>query len=275
MEPDPARTWLRRSAAPFVWLWLVALLAGGGVGAIQVTANDVVRPASLATGEPTPPSVTVGAAAAPGAEPPPPIPAVTTTPPPPPTTTPPRRRSVVEQAHVPYAIVGDLVLVHPARLVERVAFHQSNHEGALAQQPTSSAVNGTVLESRDRLTAATSAADIVVDPATPIVSPVSGTVKRAGSYVLYCKHRDDYVVIEPDGRPGIEVKLLHITGEQVEPGQRVEAGVTLLAPRATILPFDSQVDDLRTADPAWPHVHVEVVDSSVPNVPSPGGGGGC
>lgn len=39
------------------------------------------------------------------------------------------------------------------------------------------------------------------------------------------------------------------------------------APRQ--LPFESQVDAFRTADPAWPHVHVEVIDPSIPNVPNP------
>jgi hypothetical protein len=51
-------------------------------------------------------------------------------------------------------------------------------------------------------------------------------------------------------------------------------GSTVIAASAHQLPFALQVDDLRTADPAWPHVHVEVVDPSIPNVPSPGGGCG-
>ncbi len=81
-------------------------------------------------------------------------------------------------------------------------------------------------------------------------------------------------MIEPDARPGWEVKLLHIDGVQVQAGQRVEAGVTVIAPRPTILPFGSQVDD-HTAEPAWPHVHIEIVDPSIPDRPNPGGGGGC
>ncbi len=55
-------------------------------------------------------------------------------------------------------------------------------------------------------------------------------------------------------------------------GQRVTAGQTPIAAGPTQLPFVSQVDELRTADPAWPHVHVEVVDPSIPDRPSPGGG---
>ena len=170
------------------------------------------------------------------------------------------------------AAVGAVVLHHPSDRVERVGFHQSNHEGAQEMTVLPTAVQPVTLESRERLTGAHSAVDVVVDPAAAIRSPVTGTVKRAGTYVLYCRYSDDYVVIAPDGQPNLEVKILHIDGEQVTKGQRVEAGVTLLAPRPTPLPFESQVDELRSADPAWPHVHIEVVDPSIPNVASPGSG---
>jgi hypothetical protein len=50
----------------------------------------------------------------------------------------------------------------------------------------------------------------------------------------------------------------------------VEAGVTVVASHVRTFPFRSQVDDHTTA-PHWPHVHVEVVDTSVPDRPS----GGC
>jgi hypothetical protein len=110
-----------------------------------------------------------------------------------------------------------------------------------------------------------------VDPALEIRAPVTGTVKRAGTYVLYCKYSDDFVVIDPDDRPGWEVKVLHIDGVRVSVGDRVDAGVTVLAPRPTPLPFRSQVDD-DTAEPSWPQVHIEVVDPTVPNPPRPGSG---
>lgn len=190
----------------------------------------------------------------------------TTTAPPAPT------RHVGQQAWAPMAAAGPVALVHPADRVERVAFHQSNHEGARELAAAPSAVAPVVLESRERLSSAATAADVVVDPAAAIRAPVTGRVVRAGTYVLYCRHADDYVVIAPDAQPGWEVKVLHIDGEQVDVGQRVEAGVTQLAPRATQLPFESQVDELRTVEPAWPHVHIEVVDPAIPNVPSPGGG---
>jgi hypothetical protein len=96
-------------------------------------------------------------------------------------------------------------------------------------------------------------------------------VLYGGTYVLYCKHSDDFVVIEPDDHPGWQVKVLHIDGLQVRPGARVRAGETVLAPRATQLPFQSQVDEV-TASPAWPHVHIEVIDPTIPDRPT---GKGC
>ena len=211
--------------------------------------------------------------AAPPSTVPPALPETTTTAAPTSTTTaPPPPRAVTTQAWTPMAAVGAVVLHHPSDRVERVGFHQSNHEGAQEMSVLPTAVQPVTLESRERLTGAHSAVDVVVDPAAAIRSPVTGTVKRAGTYVLYCRYSDDYVVIAPDGQPNLEVKILHIDGEQVTKGQRVEAGVTLLAPRPTPLPFESQVDALRSADPAWPHVHIEVVDPSIPNVESPGSG---
>ncbi len=100
---------------------------------------------------------------------------------------------------------------------------------------------------------------------------MSGTVIRSGTYILYCEYSDDFAVIEPDERPGWEVKILHIDNVQVFKGDRVEAGVTVIADGPTPLPFRSQVDDATSA-PSWPHVHIEVIDPSIPDRPS---GSGC
>jgi hypothetical protein len=179
---------------------------------------------------------------------------------------------VVDPAWSPFASVGGVLLVHPAAQVERVGFHQSNHEGAQELDVATTAVSPTTLETRGRLTGDRTAADVVVEPSAEIRSPVTGRVKRAGGYTLYCKYHDEYLVVSPDGHPSWEVKLLHIVGLQVKAGDRVVAGETPIAAHANQLPFESQVDEAASVGPAWPHVHIEVVDPSIRNRPSPGGG---
>lgn len=179
-------------------------------------------------------------------------------------------RRVSEQLWTPFAHVGGVTLTLPSSRVEWIGFHESNHDGA-RRLTSVGVVPAADLESRRRDTGSRTAADVVADPNVEIRSPVTGTVKRAGSYVLYCKLSDDFVVIKPDAHPGWEVKVLHIDGLRVSRGQRVIAAETVLAPRPRKLPFESQVDELSTTTP-WPHVHIEVVDPSIPDRPTPGGG---
>jgi hypothetical protein len=180
-------------------------------------------------------------------------------------------RVVAEQAWVPFATAGGVTLHHPSARVERVGFHESNHDGARQLDPLPTAVAPVTLETRERPTGSRTAADVVADPGEEIRSPVTGRVKRAGGYVLYCDSSDNFVVVEPDAHPGWEVKILHIDGLRVRAGDPVVAGETILAPRPRRLGFESQVDEISSVDP-WPHVHIEVVDPSIPDRPSPGGG---
>ncbi|MGI8538007.1 MAG: hypothetical protein ACR2K2_16365 [Mycobacteriales bacterium] len=228
----------------------------------QSSPAPVRAPVVVASAAPRPP---------PPPSPPPPSPPAPPLPPLPPP--PPKRvRSVVEQPWTPFATVLGVTLYHPSRRVERIGFHQSSHDGAGTFDPLPTAANPVTMSDRNRGTGPRTAADVVVDPEVEVRAPVDGTVIRSGTYVLYCKYSDDFVVIEPVNRPGLEVKMIHIDGVRVKAGDRVVAGKTVLAPRATKLPFTSQVDRLRSADPAWPHVHLEVVDPSIPDRPSPGGG---
>lgn len=183
-------------------------------------------------------------------------------------------RTAYDTAYVPFAEVGGITLHHPSKVVEAIGFHQSNHEGAREQAVAKTAAGPVLLGDRGRLSGRHSAADVVVAPDVEIRSPVTGVVIRAGTYTLYCDHLDDYVVIAPDANPAWEVKVLHIDGVVVAAGDRVRAGSTMIAPRATVLPFRSQVDG-HTASPAWPHTHIEVVDPSIPNVPNGGSGSGA
>jgi hypothetical protein len=177
----------------------------------------------------------------------------------------------LEQDHTQFASAGPVDLFHPARRVELIGFHEAGHDGSQQQTPTDGAAPSVILESRGRNTGSRTAADIVVDPEVEIRSPITGTVIRGGTYVLYCDYSDDFLVIEPDAAPGWEVKIFHIDGLMVGVGDELEAGVTVIAPRATRLPFESQVDEF-TDEPSNPHVHVEVIDPSIPDIPTPGGG---
>ena len=164
---------------------------------------------------------------------------------------------------------GGLVIANPAVALEMAGFHQSSHPGALAMAAVGGVgLESSVMDSRNRGTVATGAIDIAVHPLVSIHAPVSGSVVRAGEYLLYCTYGDGFVVINPDDRPDLEVKVLHVQDVAVSPGDRVEVG-DRIAGYASVFPFRSQVDDL-TAEPSWPHVHIEVVDPSVPRNRSSG-----
>jgi len=178
---------------------------------------------------------------------------------------------VTQQNYTPFATAGGVVLRHPANRVERIGFHESTLDGAQQLESLSTSAPTLVLDARARDTVSRGAADVMVDPDAEIRAPVTGTVRYAGTYVLYCKYSDDFLIIEPDSHPGWEVKMLHIDGVKVGPGNRVEAGVTVVAPHATRLPFESQVEET-SFRPAWPHVHIEIDDPNVPDRPT---GPGC
>ncbi len=162
-----------------------------------------------------------------------------------------------------FASVLGVKLFHPAKFVERIGFHQASdkRDRDLAVRKTAKAPK--VLPARGRGTSARSAADIVVEPREGIYAPVSGIVKRARSYRLYCKYPDNFAVISPDGHPELEVKILHMHGLRVHAGQRVVAGKTKLAWHATKFPFRSQVE--RFTKHKWPHVHIEVTKLAIPS----------
>ena len=247
-----------------------ALVEGGAPSATSsteattTTAASTTTTAAPATSSTRPPATAAPTTAAPGTTA---AVAVAAAPAPGPAAT----RKVFEQAYTPFATVGGVVLRHPASRVELIGYHESNLDGARDLEPLPTSAPHTILEGRARDTGARTAADIIVDPDAEIRAPVTGTVLYSGTYVLYCKYSDDFLVIEPDDHPGWEVKVLHIDGVRVRPGNRVTAAQTVIAPRATRLPFASQVEE-GAATPPWPHVHVEVDDPTIPDRPTPGGG---
>ena len=158
----------------------------------------------------------------------------------------------------------------PVTRYEMVGFHESGHDGAF-QLEVVGIDDWTTLASRGRGTGSRTAADIVVPVGEPVLAPIDGTVIRAGTYTLYCDHSDSFVVIEPDGRPGWELKMFHFDGLAVQVGDTVVASSTQIGSSGKVLPFESQVDEF-TAEPSNPHVHIEVIDTSIPDRPSSGGG---
>ena len=169
-----------------------------------------------------------------------------------------------------FALAGDLEVRMPVSRYETVGFHESGHDGAF-QLEVVDLNDWTTLASRGRGTGSRTAADIVTRVDEPVMAPIDGTVIRAGSYTLYCDHTDNFVVIEPSGRPGWELKIFHFSGLQVGVGDEVIASDTVIGTGGRILPFVSQVDEF-TAEPSNPHVHLEVIDTSIPDRPSSGGG---
>lgn len=186
------------------------------------------------------------------------------------TTTAPIPLDYHDVGYVQFAWAGDLPVFLPVTRYETVGFHESGHDGAF-QLEVVGLVDWLTLESRGRGTGSRTAADIVVPPGEPIMAPITGTVLRAGTYTLYCDHSDNFIVIEPDGRPGWELKIFHFEGLAVTVGDAVVVSETLIGTSGRILPFESQVDEF-TAEPSNAHVHIEVIDTSIPDRPSSGGG---
>lgn len=73
------------------------------------------------------------------------------------------------------------------------------------------------------------AADLGADPGTAVWSPVTGVVVGVRPYLLYDKHEDYEVHIQPEGRDGVDVVMIHIQDVVVKPGDKVKGGVTRIA----------------------------------------------
>ena len=67
-----------------------------------------------------------------------------------------------------------------------------------------------------------------------VYAPVTGTVTKVTTYMYEGKLEDYEVHIEPDGLPGHEVVIIHITGVVVREGDRVSGGATPIARIAEI-----------------------------------------
>ena len=186
-----------------------------------------------------------------------------------------------------FASIDDLPLQLPFASPLYIGFHEASRPEALALDPVGRLIandNPTkftagedrtgpsyrVLSSRGRARPATSAVDVVLPLGSSVAAPVTGTVVEVKDYALYGSLRDWRVVIEPEGRPDLQVVLIHLEKPSVRAGDRVLAGSTTLA-QVRLLPVPSHVDYV--LNERHPHVHIEVkpaVDSEPydPNAPA-------
>lgn len=155
-------------------------------------------------------------------------------------------------AATPVAAVDDVQLLNPQPGSAYVGFHQAAYTDSADMQPG----HGTqMLPSRGRTTGPASALDVAAT-GKPVLSPVTGRVSAVIHYQLYGEHDDVRIEITPAGRTDLTVVVLHVTDPQVDVGQAVVAGHTVVADQGAQFPFESQID--RFVDDPGPHVHLEV-----------------
>ncbi len=170
---------------------------------------------------------------------------------------------------------GDVEIVQPSPHVQMVGFHEGGSaaddvrpaaapDRNLGEEPVASErredpLPSMVLPGRGRGTGSATAIDVAMDEGRKVFAPVTGTVTAANEYSLYGKVTDTIITIEPDGHPDVQLKILHVLDAQVEIGDRVEAGRTVLAEGPHKLPFSSQIDRFVTKKGrTLPHVHLEM-----------------
>lgn len=174
-----------------------------------------------------------------------------------------------------FAVFEDVDLHLPTEQPVLVGFHEASSRDALEMRPVGEVVDNEnttkfdppdggevgsdylVLSSRGRPQAATSAVDVMMREDDPVRSPVHGTVTDVREYHLYGSHQDYRLEVAPEGRPELRIVLIHVDDVEVEVGDVVVAGQTILAWTARPFPFGSQIDRYTEPD-RWPHVHVEV-----------------
>lgn len=109
--------------------------------------------------------------------------------------------------------------------------------------------------------------DVGAAAGTVVRSPVTGTVVLVKNYDLYGEVPDIEIHIQPDGRPDLDVVLIHTTDPLVKAGDKVEAGVTEIS---HVRDIAKDLDDVQLAfytpeeDPGN-HTHVQVNNADYEN----------
>ena len=108
--------------------------------------------------------------------------------------------------------------------------------------------------------------DVGAAAGTVLRSPVSGEVVLVKDYLLYNEVPDVEIHIQPDGRPDLDVVLIHTENPLVKQGDRVEAGVTEISHvRDIATPLvDVQLYFYTAGEDPGNHTHVQVNDTNYP-----------
>lgn len=190
------------------------------------------------------------------------------------------REDAAQEGRSMVASYEDLELAGISDDTEVIGFHEAYYSGGLSltpEGPVQANLNpgkseveadadaptepmSMILPPRNRATHAHSAIDVAMPVGSDVVSPVDGTVVSVSEYHLYGQYLDTRIEIRPDDRPDIVLVMLHVTDAQVEVGDAVAAGRTVVADGPTAFPFESQIDRFaaEVAGQALPHVHLEL-----------------
>ncbi len=190
---------------------------------------------------------------------------------------------------LPYATIDQLkmTLYLPSvyKHIRGIGYHESSHTRAYSMKPsgrvlkndnawdlevelTSTAPLPTynIMESRGEYAAGTTVADIAMDPGTPVLPPISGTITKIAPIVIYNEYQDMQIEMRPDGYPNVVVAFLHVDKIRVKAGDHVLQGKTPIGiPKDWRGIIPSEVEDY--IKPAMPHVHIQVNTPAPPDQP--------
>jgi murein DD-endopeptidase MepM/ murein hydrolase activator NlpD len=115
---------------------------------------------------------------------------------------------------------------------------------------------------------ADSAADVGAPPGSPVYAPLDGKVIEIKPYQLYGRYDDVEIHIQPEGRPDLDLVLIHVADPLVEVGDEVVAGKTRVA---SVRKLSDQMSlQLAEYTPGGDHVHMQlnlvVEDEELPSV---------
>ena len=106
--------------------------------------------------------------------------------------------------------------------------------------------------------------DIGAAAGTTVVSPVDGTVVLIRDYRLYDELDDIEIHIQPDGRPDLDVVLIHTYDPLVKAGDHLQAGITPISHvrdiEATLT--DVQLGFFTPEGVGGNHTHIQVNDTN-------------